>query len=166
MKHLFFIFLNNFVRLYCDSCHISAHLKNLSKLVNFCKAILILKMKENTQYFWSIMLYNFKKGKNATEIQKKMCSIWRRCCDGLNVSEVVCEVLCWRFIARQCSMVRLTSWGWKQSSWDFDWEQSTFYMQEIADILKISKLIKLLVKVKNVSFILWKTKWTLWPTQY
>ena len=28
--------------------------------------------------------------------------------------------------------------------------------QEIADILKISKSIKLLVKMKNVSFILWK----------
>ena len=29
-------------------------------------------------------------------------------------------------------------------------------IQEIADILKISKSIKLLVKMKNVSFILWK----------
>ena len=36
------------------------------------------------------------------------------------------------------------------------------------DILKISKLIKLLVKTKNVSFILWKKKpiQTFWPTQY
>ena len=31
-----------------------------------------------------------------------------------------------------------------------------YTMQEIADILKISKSIKLLVKIKNVSFILWK----------
>ena len=29
-------------------------------------------------------------------------------------------------------------------------------MQEIANILKVSKSIKLLVKIKNVSFILWK----------
>ena len=29
-------------------------------------------------------------------------------------------------------------------------------MREIADILKISKSIKLFVKMKNVSFILWK----------
>ena len=29
-------------------------------------------------------------------------------------------------------------------------------MQEIANILKISKSIKLLVKMKNVSFVLWK----------
>ena len=38
---------------------------------------------------------------------------------------------------------------------------------EIANILKISRLIKLLVKMKNVFFILWqKTMWTFWPTQY
>ena len=38
--------------------------------------------------------------------------------------------------------------------------------REIADILKISKSIKLLVKMNNVSFILQKkTKWTFWPTQ-
>ena len=37
---------------------------------------------------------------------------------------------------------------------------------EITNILKISKSIKLLVKMKNVSFILWKkTKWTFWLTQ-
>ena len=40
-------------------------------------------------------------------------------------------------------------------------------MWEIADILKISKSIKLLVKMKNVSFILQeKTKQAFWPTQY
>ena len=38
---------------------------------------------------------------------------------------------------------------------------------EIANILKISKSIKLLVKVKNVSFILQKkTIQTCWPAQY
>ena len=39
---------------------------------------------------------------------------------------------------------------------------------EIATILKISKSIKLLVKMKNVSFILQgkKTIQTFWPTQY
>ena len=30
---------------------ISVHLKNLSKLVNFCAAILILNMEENMQHF-------------------------------------------------------------------------------------------------------------------
>ena len=45
--------------------------KKLSKLVNFCVAILILKMEENMQHFWYIMLYYFKKDKNATGIGKK-----------------------------------------------------------------------------------------------
>ena len=31
--------------------------------MNFCVAILTLKMKENKQYFWHIMLYYFRKGK-------------------------------------------------------------------------------------------------------
>ena len=35
--------------------------------MNFCVAILILKMEENMQHFWHIMLYYFKKGKKATE---------------------------------------------------------------------------------------------------
>ena len=37
---------------------------------------------------------------------------------------------------------------------------------EIADILKIPKSIKLLVEMENVSFILWKKPYRLWPTQY
>ena len=33
------------------------------------------------QNFQDIMLYYFKKGKDATEMQKKdLCSVWRRCC--------------------------------------------------------------------------------------
>ena len=47
--------------------------KNLPKLVSFCAPTLILKM-ENTQHFQHIMLYYFKKGKNATEIQK-ICAV-------------------------------------------------------------------------------------------
>ena len=60
----------NFVRLCCDSCHISVHLKKTPKLVNFCAAILILKMEDDTQHFQYIMLYYFKKGIKATEMQK------------------------------------------------------------------------------------------------
>ena len=32
-------------------------------------------MEENMQYFWHIMLYYVKKGKNATEMQKKICVV-------------------------------------------------------------------------------------------
>ena len=62
--------------MHCDNCHISVHLKNLSKLVNFCAAILILKMEEDMQHFWHIMLYYFKEGKNATKTQKEIFSVY------------------------------------------------------------------------------------------
>ena len=42
--------------------------KNLPKL-NFCAAILTLKMEDKT-HFWHIMLYYIQKGKNTTEMQK------------------------------------------------------------------------------------------------
>ena len=32
-------------------------------------------MEENRQHFWYIMLYYFKKGKNATEMQIKICAV-------------------------------------------------------------------------------------------
>ena len=48
--------------------------KYLSKLVNFCAAILTLKMEEGTQDFQCIMLHYFKKGKNTTEMQEKICA--------------------------------------------------------------------------------------------
>ena len=58
------------------------NLKKTSKLVNFCVAI-ILKMEENKQHFWHIMLYfkkgknYFKKGKNATETHTKtICAVY------------------------------------------------------------------------------------------
>ena len=50
--------------------------KKTTKLVNFCAAILILKMEEDIQHFWQIILYYFKKGKNATEMQKKICAVY------------------------------------------------------------------------------------------
>ena len=46
--------------------------------MNFCAAILILKMIEDRQYFQHILLYYFKKCKNATEMQKKphICAVY------------------------------------------------------------------------------------------
>ena len=45
--------------------------------MSFCVAILILKMEENIQHFWHIMLYYFKKDKNTTEMQnKKICAVY------------------------------------------------------------------------------------------
>ena len=45
--------------------------------MNFGAAILILKMEEDIQHFWCIMLYYFKKGKNANEMQnKEICAVY------------------------------------------------------------------------------------------
>ena len=51
-------------------------IKNLTILVSFCVAILILKMEEDKQHFWHIMLYYFKKGENATKMQIKICAVY------------------------------------------------------------------------------------------
>ena len=45
-------------------------------MVNFCAAILILKMEEHIQHFQCVMLYYFKKGKNASETPKKICAMY------------------------------------------------------------------------------------------
>ena len=46
-----------------------------SKLVNFCVAILILKIEEDMQHFQH-SLYYFKKGKNVPEMQQKICAVY------------------------------------------------------------------------------------------
>ena len=68
------------------------------------------------------------------------------------MSKVVCEVSCWRFSLDDASR------SGRPAEVDNDQiktliENNQHYItQEIADILKISKSIKLLVKMKNVSF--------------
>ena len=50
--------------------------KHLSKLGNFCVAILTLKMEEKKQHSQHFILYYFKKGKKATGTQKKhVCTV-------------------------------------------------------------------------------------------
>ena len=62
---------DNFVRLYCNSCHISVHLKKSIKIGEFLCSYFDIKMEGSKPHFWHTMLYYFKKGKNATEMQKK-----------------------------------------------------------------------------------------------
>ena len=65
--------------------------------------------------------------------KKGLCSIWRRCCDWSNMSKVVCEVSCWRFLAERCSTV-------DSDQIETLIENSQRYtMQEIANILKMYK---------------------------
>lgn len=98
--------------------------KNLPQLVNFCVAISIQKTRKKQQ-FWPIMLY-FKKGKNTPEVQKDLCSVWRSCCDWLKMSKVVCELLCWRFLAGWYPTVRQNSWSWQQWNQHNNWENNRY----------------------------------------
>ena len=46
---------------------------------------------EGKVHFWHIMLYNIKKGKNATELQtKKICAVY----GGGAVTDQTCQVIC------------------------------------------------------------------------
>ena len=72
-------------------------------MVNLCEAILVLKMEEYRQPFWHTMLYYFKKGKNATETQKKICAVYVKgavtdsmCRSGLQ--SLVLEISCWTML--------------------------------------------------------------------
>ena len=124
-------------------------------MVDFCVAILILKMEENKQHFQHIMLYYFKKGKNATETQRKICTV---CGEGA-VTGQTCQEWFAKFRAGDFS---LDDALWSGRPVEVDSNQikiltennQHYAIQEIDNILNIFKLIKLLVKVKNVSFIL------------
>ena len=44
--------------------------------MSLCEPILILRMEEDRQHFWHIILYYFKKGENTTEMQRKICAVY------------------------------------------------------------------------------------------
>ena len=121
--------------------------------MNFCIATLILKVEENIQYFWHILLYYFKNSRNATDMQKKVCAV---CGEGA-VTDRTCQKWFAQFRAGDFSLTVLHSQVDCEVSSDridTSVENNQHYtMREIANILKISKLIKLLVKMKNVSFM-------------
>ena len=112
-------------------------------------------MEENTQHFQCIMLYYFKKGKNATETWKMIGAVYG---EGA-VTDWTCQKWFVKFCARDFSLDDAPQSG-RTIEVDSDqvqtlignnWCSTTW---EIANILKISKSIKLLVKMKYVSFTL------------
>ena len=112
--------------------------KKLSQLVNFCVAILILKVEEKKQHFQHIMLYYFKKGKNATETQKNICAVYG---EGA-VTDQTCQKWFVKFRAGDFLLdnATLSSRQLKLIVIETLIENNQRYtMREIADILKKSK---------------------------
>ena len=119
--------------------------KNLSKLVNFCVAILILKTDENTQH---IRLSYFKNDKIATEMKKKICTVYG---EG-TVTDQMCQKWFEKFHATDFLLDDAPQSG---GPVEVDSDQiktliesnKCYITWDIADILKISKSIMLLVKM-------------------
>ena len=67
-----------FVRLYCDSCHYqyASKKKKLTKTGELLCSHFNIEDGGKKQHFRHITLYYFKKGKNATEMQKKICAVY------------------------------------------------------------------------------------------
>ena len=118
------------------------------------------------QHFWRIMLYYFKKGKNTIETPKKICAVYG---EGA-VTDLKCQKWFAKFWAGDFQLDD-TPWSGRPVEVDsykietLIENNQCYTTQKIVDILKISKSIKLLVKMKNVFQFMEKTKQTFWPTQ-
>ena len=109
--------------------------------MNFCVAILILKMEGKKQHIWHIMLYYFKKGKNATEAHtKNICAVYEE----VVVTEWIRQKRVVKFHARTFS---LHPFIWLDRSVEVNSDEiktltennQSCTMWRIAKILKISK---------------------------
>ena len=96
-------------------------------------------MEENIQHFWHIRLYYFKKGKNTTERQKKTCAAYGE--------GAVTDPRCQKWFAKfRAGDFLLDDAPWLGRPVELDSHQietlnQHYTTQEIADILKTSKLI-------------------------
>ena len=122
--------------------------KNLPKLLNFCIAILLLKMEEIMQHFQHIMVYHFNKGKNTTKTHTHththtLCSVWRRCCDQLECVKSglwssVLEISCWMMLHSWVDQLKLIAIKSRH------WEKSTLYHvgdSQHTQTIQINKII-------------------------
>ena len=127
-------------------------------------------MEENI-HFQHIMSYDFKKVKRATEKQKqKTKKQFVQCMEKvlwlINISKVDCEVSCWRFLTGHAPQSSRPVEVHSDQMETFVENNQCYTIWEIAGLIKISKSIKLLVKMKNIFYFMEKTKQTFWPTQY
>ena len=97
-------------------------------------------MEEKKQHFQHIMLYYFKKGKNTTETQKKICAVYRE--------GAVTDWTCQKWFAKfRVGDFSLDDAPRSSRSVEVDSDQietlteknQHYTMREIANILKISK---------------------------
>ena len=110
-------------------------------------------MEENMQHFQYITLYYFNKGKNTTEMQKKICAVYGK----VAVTDGMCQK---RFVKFRVGDFSLDDAAWLGRPVEVDSDQIQTFIQNdqcyTNVILRISKSIKLLVKMKNAVFILRK----------
>ena len=84
--------------------------------MNFCVAILILKMEENMQHFQHIMLYYFKKGENTAVMKKKKKKRFVHCvekvlqlikCVKSGLRSFMLETFLWMMLQGQVGQLKL-----------------------------------------------------------
>ena len=126
--------------------------------MNFCVVILILKMEENMQHFCHILLYYFKKGKNAAKMQKKDCM------------EKCMEKVLW-LIERvksglQSFVLEISHWVILYSRGQLKLIAMFYHVgdSQHTQNIQINKVIG--ENEKCVFYFMEKTIWTFWPTQY
>ena len=110
------------------------------------------------------MLYYFKKGKNATETQKRICAVYG---EGA-VTDRTCQK--W-FVKFHAGDFLLDDAPWSGRPVEIDSDQiktliennQRYTMWGIADILKISNSIAISENEQCAFYFMEKTKWTFWP---
>ena len=111
-------------------------------------------MEEKKQHFRHIMLYYFKKGKNATETQKQICAVYGE--------GAVTDRTCQKWFAKFCageSLLDDAPWSGRPVEVDSDQietlieDNQRYTTREIADILKISKSRLKVIRISLVMLI-------------
>ena len=114
--------------------------------MNFCVAILILKIEENTPTFLAYYAYYFKKGKIATEMQEATYAVYG---EGA-MTDRMCQKWFVKFRAGDFSLHGAPWWGRPVDQIETLIENNQHCATQVTtDILKISKSIQLLVKRQN-----------------
>ena len=86
-------------------------LKKKKRLVNYCVAILILKLEEKGHIFGILCFIISRKVETQLKCKKKkkICAVYGEATvtdQTSTLSKVVCKILHWRFLAGQCPLVQ------------------------------------------------------------